>query len=52
MSLHGERAVWIGLSVVLVAAIVVAVASLKREEREVEVGYEMRWPKDVVVASR
>jgi hypothetical protein len=40
LSARSERAVWIGLGVLVVAAVAVAVANLKREEREIDVGYQ------------
>ena len=40
MSPRGERAVWIGLGVLVAGALILAVSSLKREEREVEVGFQ------------
>ena len=40
MSRRSERAVWIGLGVLVAGAVVLALTTLRREEREVEVGYQ------------
>jgi hypothetical protein len=40
LSARSERAVWIGLGVLVAAAVILAVANLKREEREIDVGYQ------------
>src|SRR6185503_1360674 len=40
VSRRGEQAVWIGLAVLVAGALVLAVSTLRREEHEMEVGFQ------------
>ena len=40
MSRRGEQAVWIGMAVLVAGALVLAVSTLRREEHEMEVGFQ------------